>query len=86
MRARKLLSERRYASITIHGLGAAIGQAIRLANTVKASLGDRQVESEVSTETITLYDDVISDDPTKDTETQARQNSAIRIKLSLKKQ
>ncbi|KAI8320309.1 hypothetical protein GQ54DRAFT_221951 [Martensiomyces pterosporus] len=81
-RARKLLLDRQFPHITIHGLGAAIEQAIKLSNTVKASLGD-QVTTDVTTDTVTLYDDVIPEDGSKDVVTQARQSSAIHIKMSL---
>ncbi|KAJ1801226.1 hypothetical protein LPJ59_000471 [Coemansia sp. RSA 2399] len=87
-RARKLLVDRHYPSITIHGLGAAIQHAIKLANAVKATLGDELVSMHVSTDTVTLYDDVVplaSDESpqTNDPVTRTRQNSAIHIKMSL---
>ncbi|KAJ1666214.1 hypothetical protein IW140_006148 [Coemansia sp. RSA 1813] len=87
-RARKLLVDRHYPSITIHGLGAAIQQAIKLANAVKSTVGDTLVSMDVSTDTVTLYDDIVpmtnedaaqSNDPV----TQTRQNSAIHIRMSL---
>ncbi|KAJ2798167.1 hypothetical protein H4R20_004917 [Coemansia guatemalensis] len=81
-RARKLLLERNYPSITIHGLGAAIQHAISLANAVKASLGG-QVTMEVSTDTVTLFDDLIPQNDTDDISTQMRQNSAIHIQMAL---
>ncbi|KAJ1881837.1 hypothetical protein LPJ66_011251 [Kickxella alabastrina] len=81
-RARKLLLDRHFPSITIHGLGAAIQQAIMLANAVKASLGD-QATMEVTSDTVTLFDEVIPEDDDADTVTQARQNSAIHIKVAL---
>ncbi|PIA15004.1 hypothetical protein COEREDRAFT_18307, partial [Coemansia reversa NRRL 1564] len=79
-RARKLLFERNYPFITIHGLGAAIQHAISLANAVKASLGG-QVTMEVSTDTVTLFDDIIPKNDTDDISTQMRQNSAIHIQM-----
>ncbi|KAJ2658204.1 hypothetical protein IWW48_004141 [Coemansia sp. RSA 1200] len=90
-RARKLLVDRHYPSITIHGLGAAIQQAISLANAVKATLDDSLVTMDVSTDTVTLYDDVVplldceesSGQCSNDPVTQVRQNSAIHIKMSL---
>ncbi|KAJ2345844.1 hypothetical protein GGF43_005120 [Coemansia sp. RSA 2618] len=81
-RARKLLVERNYPAITIHGLGAAIQTAIKLATAVKASLGD-QVTMDTTTHTVTLYDDVIPQDDSADIATQARQNSAVQIKMAL---
>ncbi|KAJ2709157.1 hypothetical protein H4R19_004398 [Coemansia spiralis] len=81
-RARKLLFERNYPFITIHGLGAAIPCAIKLATTVRASLGD-QTTMDVSTDTVTLYDDVIPEDADTDISTQMRQNSAVHITMAL---
>ncbi|KAI9468325.1 hypothetical protein LPJ78_002541 [Coemansia sp. RSA 989] len=82
LRARKLLAERNYPSITIHGLGAAIPTAIKVAAATKTSLGD-QVQMETSTHTVTLYDDIAMKDGSSDVSTQARQNSAVQIKMSL---
>ncbi|KAJ2612648.1 hypothetical protein H4S08_002615 [Coemansia sp. RSA 1365] len=81
-RARKLLFERNYPFITIHGLGAAIQHAISLANAVKTSLGG-QVTMEVTTDTVTLFDDIIPQNDADDISTQMRQNSAIHIKMAL---
>ncbi|KAI9505476.1 hypothetical protein GGI25_001022 [Coemansia spiralis] len=82
-RARKLLVDRHYPHITIHGLGAAIQQAIQLANAIKASIGSNVVSMDVSTDTVTLYDDVVPQDNDSKIVTQARQNSAIHIKMTL---
>ncbi|KAJ2547135.1 hypothetical protein EV175_005340 [Coemansia sp. RSA 1933] len=88
-RARKLLVDRHYPSITIHGLGAAIQHAIKLASAVKATLPDDLVSMNVSTDTVTLYDDIVpltndSLSATNDTvTTRTRQTSAIHIKMSL---
>ncbi|KAJ2500057.1 hypothetical protein GGH96_003015 [Coemansia sp. RSA 1972] len=81
-RARKLLVERNYPTVTIHGLGAAIQTAIKLASAVKASLSD-QIVMDTTTHTVTLYDDVVPQDESADITTQTRQNSAIQIKMSL---
>ncbi|KAJ2687518.1 hypothetical protein IWW39_002873 [Coemansia spiralis] len=81
-RARKLLLDRSFPSITIHGLGAAIPQAIKIANVVKASLSD-QMTMDVTTDTVNVYDDVVPEDPCGDIVTQVRQNSAIHIKMAL---
>ncbi|KAJ1842087.1 hypothetical protein LPJ70_003965 [Coemansia sp. RSA 2708] len=81
-RARKLLVERNYPSITIHGLGAAIPTAIKLATALKASVGE-QVTMETTTHTVTLYDDIVLQDESADISTQARQNSAVQIKMAL---
>ncbi|KAJ2379603.1 hypothetical protein GGI05_006576 [Coemansia sp. RSA 2603] len=81
-RARKLLLDKHYPHITIHGLGAAIQQAIMLADAVKESLAN-QVTMDVTSDTVTLYDDVIPDDPDAQIVTQTRQSSAIHIKMAL---
>ncbi|KAJ1842082.1 hypothetical protein H4S02_000911 [Coemansia sp. RSA 2611] len=81
-RARKLLVERNYPSVTIHGLGAAIPTAIKLATALKASVGE-QVTMETTTHTVTLYDDIVLQDESADISTQARQNSAVQIKMAL---
>ncbi|KAJ1803176.1 hypothetical protein LPJ56_007024, partial [Coemansia sp. RSA 2599] len=82
-RARKLLLDRHFPSVTIHGMGAAVQQAVMLANALKASLAD-QVILDVASDTVTLYDDVVPDDPNADIVTQKRQTSAIHIKVALK--
>ncbi|KAJ2898874.1 hypothetical protein GGI21_000545 [Coemansia aciculifera] len=81
-RARKLLLNRNYPSVTIHGLGAAIPQAIKISNAVKASLGD-QTTMDVTTDTVNMYDDIVPADPSEDIVTQVRQNSAIHIRMTL---
>ncbi|KAJ1803180.1 hypothetical protein LPJ56_007021 [Coemansia sp. RSA 2599] len=64
-------------------MGAAVQQAVMLANALKASLAD-QVILDVTSDTVTLYDDVVPDDPNADIVTQKRQTSAIHIKVALK--
>ncbi|KAJ1648427.1 hypothetical protein J3B02_000729 [Coemansia erecta] len=81
-RARKLLLDRHFPLVTIHGMGAAIQQAVMLANALKASLAD-QVTMDVTSDTVTLYDDVVPDDPNANIVTQKRQTSAIHIKVAL---
>ncbi|KAJ1880984.1 hypothetical protein LPJ57_001904 [Coemansia sp. RSA 486] len=81
-RVRKLLLDRHFPLVTIHGMGAAIQQAVMLANALKASLAD-QVTMDVTSDTITLYDDVVPDDPYADIVTQKRQTSAVHIKVAL---
>ncbi|KAJ2765377.1 hypothetical protein IWQ56_004123 [Coemansia nantahalensis] len=81
-RARRLLLERNYPAITIHGLGAAIPNAIKLASTVRASLGG-QTTMDVSTDTVTLFDDVVPEDADADISTQMRHNSAVHITMAL---
>ncbi|KAJ2496725.1 hypothetical protein IWW47_003747 [Coemansia sp. RSA 2052] len=81
-RARRLLVDRNYPSVTIHGLGAAIPQAIKVANVVKASLSD-QATMDVTTDTVNMYDDIVPTDPSEDMVTQVRQNSAIHIRMAL---
>ncbi|KAJ2745298.1 hypothetical protein GGI20_002276 [Coemansia sp. BCRC 34301] len=81
-RARRLLLDRNYPSVTIHGLGAAIPQAIKIANVVKASLSD-QVAIDVTTDTVNMYDDIVPADASEDIVTQVRQNSAIHIRMAL---
>ncbi|KAJ2004047.1 hypothetical protein GGI02_005959 [Coemansia sp. RSA 2322] len=81
-RARRLLLDRHYPSIAIHGLGAAIPQAISIASAVKACLSD-ETTMDVTTDTVNIYDDIVPTDTTKDIATQVRQTSAIHIKMAL---
>ncbi|GBC10524.1 hypothetical protein RclHR1_00970025 [Rhizophagus clarus] len=82
-RAKKLLMENGYPSITIHGLGAAIQKSINLVLALN-DLTHNQIIYKTTTSTVQLVDDIIPDDDDKDLESQIRQNSAVHIQVSLK--
>eukprot|EP00038_Savillea_parva_P027539 m.60113 g.60113 ORF g.60113 m.60113 type:complete len:153 (-) comp7939_c1_seq1:2703-3161(-) len=82
-KAEKLLAQK-YASICIHGLGAAINRAINLAMQLQAK-SPVPLRISTTTSTVPLIDDLI---PTKELlakaaveRTQIRNNSAIHIEL-----
>lgn len=82
-RAKKLLIEDGYPSITIHGLGAMIQKSINLVLALK-DLTHNQITYKATTGTVELIDDIIPEDDDKDLEVQTRNNSSIRIQVWLK--
>ncbi|CAG8528850.1 13060_t:CDS:2 [Acaulospora colombiana] len=83
-RAKKLLLQDGQPSITIHGLGAAIQKSIDLVLTL-SDLMQNQIVYKATTGTVELVDDIIPEDDDKDLETQTRNNSSVRIQVSLHK-
>ncbi|KAK9763798.1 hypothetical protein K7432_009217 [Basidiobolus ranarum] len=83
-RIKVLLLEKRVSTVTIHGLGKALGKAILLATTLKEVLHD-QVVLETTTSSVKLVDDIIPEDEEEDLKTNVRTNSAIHILVSMKK-
>ena len=79
-RCEKLLNELDYQEIVIHGLGAAINRAMTLALKLQGQMSGL-VEIAVNTSTVELVDDLEPSNDNVEADTQARNNSAVHIRL-----
>ncbi|KAI8076834.1 uncharacterized protein BX664DRAFT_344060 [Halteromyces radiatus] len=82
-RVKRLMISEKYATISIHGMGPLIPRAIIIAQGSQRAL-ENQVNLQMTTNTVTLFDDIIPDDMDLDIETQQRQISTIRIDIIAK--
>ncbi|KAJ3289093.1 ribonucleases P/MRP protein subunit pop7, partial [Borealophlyctis nickersoniae] len=79
-RAQKIIDSPDFTFLVIHGLGAAITRAIEVALFVKQK-NPTSVSWTVTTSTVSLVDDMETEDLDEDVKTETRDNSAIHIRI-----
>ncbi|KAI8822499.1 uncharacterized protein EV422DRAFT_524235 [Fimicolochytrium jonesii] len=78
--AQKLIDGNSFTTLTIHGLGAALQSAMRLALCLKEH-NKGKISWVITTSTVQLVDDVEEEDVDEELKTEKRSNSAIHIEL-----